>query len=352
MGRLLCFIFSALFIFVDVVSAFVPPRAQVRPVASMLGKLGIETGSDRLAYHSSRSTSPSLLRLYASIDSVRQMMRHALRAPASRFLPSNNFIRPSQPEPSDIGDGAARPSRRNPVAWFRSKMTRKNLAAAGMSVILSYGFVSNINRRVGIRARSLLICVTLSIPSSLSCTMLAWVWAKYVKDNGFSPFVAFKPPFFTPKFFAYYGAGFVALIPAYYGGDEEWPFPLLLPLSRSSGAVYITIGSALRPLRAVLAGAISPAFAKVSASDRCRLCPTIQYFAYAPASNRGFIRGLTIPYFTFTAPPGKRGPALRARLHCPPPYCAPKSRGGIITNRITLTPFPLPCPPPNHHHEH
>jgi len=105
------------------------------------------------------------------------------------------------------------------VSFLKSKMTGKNLAAAGTAVILSYGFVSNIN----------------------SCTMLAWTWAKYVKDTGLSPFVAMYPPFFTKKFFAYYGA------------------------------IYITLGTALRPLRVVLAGVISPAFNKVLETLETRL---------------------------------------------------------------------------------
>eukprot|EP00614_Pseudopedinella_elastica_P001336 CAMPEP_0172586134 /NCGR_PEP_ID=MMETSP1068-20121228/5511_1 /TAXON_ID=35684 /ORGANISM="Pseudopedinella elastica, Strain CCMP716" /LENGTH=143 /DNA_ID=CAMNT_0013380833 /DNA_START=329 /DNA_END=760 /DNA_ORIENTATION=+ len=90
-------------------------------------------------------------------------------------------------------------------------MTKKNMAAAGLSVVLSYGFVSNIN----------------------SCTMMAWVWAKYVKDTGLSPLMWSKFPPLAPKFLAYYGA------------------------------VYVTIGSALRPFRAALAGVISPFFNKM-----------------------------------------------------------------------------------------
>ena len=103
------------------------------------------------------------------------------------------------------------------------------MAAAGTAVILSYGFVSNIN----------------------SCTMLAWTWAKYVKDTGLSPLVAMHPPFFTKKFFAYYGA------------------------------IYITLGTALRPVRAVIAGAISPAFntALKSLETRFRIPKPLAIFA-------------------------------------------------------------------------
>jgi hypothetical protein len=104
------------------------------------------------------------------------------------------------------------------VSFLKSKVTGGNLAAAGTAVILSYGFVSNIN----------------------SCTMLAWTWAKYVKDTGLSPVVAMHPPFFTKKFFAYYGA------------------------------IYLTLGTALRPIRVVLAGAISPAFNRALATLEMR----------------------------------------------------------------------------------
>lgn len=104
------------------------------------------------------------------------------------------------------------------VSFLKSKMTGGNMAAAGTAVFLSYGFVSNIN----------------------SCTMLAWTWAKYVKDTGLSPVVAMHPPFFTKKFFAYYGA------------------------------IYITLGTALRPFRVVLAGVISPAFNRALATLETR----------------------------------------------------------------------------------
>ena len=50
--------------------------------------------------------------------------------------------------------GAAPSLLRRPVAFLQAKLTRQNLAAAGLSVFLSYGFISNIN----------------------SCTMLAWCW--------------------------------------------------------------------------------------------------------------------------------------------------------------------------------
>mmetsp|Transcript_85630 Transcript_85630/g.165916 ORF Transcript_85630/g.165916 Transcript_85630/m.165916 type:complete len:227 (-) Transcript_85630:197-877(-) len=93
-------------------------------------------------------------------------------------------------------------------AFIKTRLTKKSFAAAGLAVFLSYGFVSNIS----------------------SCTMLAWTWAKYVKDTGQSPYSGPRPPFLTKKFFAYYGA------------------------------VYITIGSLLRPVRAAIAGAISPVF--------------------------------------------------------------------------------------------
>ena len=95
--------------------------------------------------------------------------------------------------------------------FLRAKFTKKNLSTMGMSLFLSYGFVSNIN----------------------SAAMMGWIWAKYVKDTGLSPFIGWQPPFVTPKFLAYYGA------------------------------IYITLGSLLRPVRAAIATGLSPVFNRV-----------------------------------------------------------------------------------------
>ena len=107
--------------------------------------------------------------------------------------------------------GDAKREKKSPLQFLKSKLTRKNLSAAGMSLFLSYGFVSNVN----------------------SAAMMGWVWAKYVKDTGMSPFLGWHPPFVTPKFLAYYGA------------------------------IYITLGSLLRPVRAAIATGISPFFNRI-----------------------------------------------------------------------------------------
>ena len=115
------------------------------------------------------------------------------------------------PVRSELNTDAVAPSlKSSPLKFLKSKFTRKNLSAMGMSLLLSYGFVSNVN----------------------SAAMMGWVWAKYVKDTGMSPFIGWRPPFVTPKFLAYYGA------------------------------IYITLGSLLRPVRAAIATGLAPLFNK------------------------------------------------------------------------------------------
>lgn len=81
--------------------------------------------------------------------------------------------------------------------------------------------------------------------------MMAWVWAKYVKDTGLSPFVSYRPPFFTTKFFAYYGTSGIF--------DHSG----IMIRVRITGAVWVTVSAIMRPLRAVIAAVISPYFNKI-----------------------------------------------------------------------------------------
>lgn len=100
--------------------------------------------------------------------------------------------------------------------WQKLKEASKpnNLAKLGTAMLLSYGFISNIN----------------------SAAMIAWVWALYVKETGIQPFIGLHPPFFTGKFLAYYGIA------------------------------YASIGTLLRPVRIVIATAISPYFDRAIAT--------------------------------------------------------------------------------------
>mmetsp|Transcript_23110 Transcript_23110/g.67336 ORF Transcript_23110/g.67336 Transcript_23110/m.67336 type:complete len:230 (-) Transcript_23110:196-885(-) len=121
---------------------------------------------------------------------------------------------PSSGENAGPSEGVATPAS-GPLArvraFFKGKFTKDNMAALGLSVVLSYGWVSNVN----------------------SAAMIAWVWALYVKDTGVSPFLGWQPPFLTTKFFAFYAI------------------------------FYASIGTLLRPVRATIAIAIGPYFDRI-----------------------------------------------------------------------------------------
>lgn len=54
---------------------------------------------------------------------------------------------PDEDEAKVVGEMVSSERRSwNPIESLKKGMTKKNLAAAGMSVFLSYGFISNINR--------------------------------------------------------------------------------------------------------------------------------------------------------------------------------------------------------------
>lgn len=97
-------------------------------------------------------------------------------------------------------------------------LSMKQLRKYGIGMMFAYGFVSNIN----------------------ACTMVAISWPIFIRQTGSSP-IFFSPFRFNPKFIVFYGA------------------------------LYLSIGSLMRPFRFAIAAALAPAFDRILSTFQDRL---------------------------------------------------------------------------------